>query len=179
MLDWEASGVLFGSRGRGWGEEGASDAARWVRADHGIERLSLDSGDYPQPYCGWLGHSSHRAEAMRWVGSLFLGFFWYIAIWCCVMIKICNVFLNGILHSSYIVSVANIDMLLSEVDNFYVFLIAGTVGLKEKWQKKNKGILVFMLFHDGVQFRNGLVFVLFIVPGFSIFNASPNLGRSL
>lgn len=66
MLDWKASGVLFGSRGWGRCEESASDVAWRVRADHGIEWLPLTSGDHPQPHPGWLGHSSHRAKAMRY-----------------------------------------------------------------------------------------------------------------
>ena len=65
MLDWEASGVLFSSRGRGWCEESSSDAARRVRADNGVERVPLTSGDHTKPHCGRLGHSSCRTEAMR------------------------------------------------------------------------------------------------------------------
>lgn len=72
MLDWKASGVLFGSGGRGRCEESASDAARRVRDDHDIERLPLTSGDHPQPHCGRLGHSSGPAEAMRWLQTV-----WY------------------------------------------------------------------------------------------------------
>lgn len=63
--DRKASTFLARGRRRSRREESASNASRWVRADHGAKRVPLVERDQPRPHRHRLGRSAHHSEIVR------------------------------------------------------------------------------------------------------------------